>query len=226
MSTAIRFYFDYISHNAYIAWTQIHELADRYQRAVEPVPVLFAGLLNHHGQMGPAEIPAKGEWMAKDVLRKAARLGIPLRPPASHPFPPLLALRASLVPSDIEAQRRLIDALFRATWADGKDVSSPDVVAAVATSTGLDGAALLSATQSDAIKHRLRAETDAAIGLGVFGVPTMIVDDELFWGFDDFAHLELFLAGKDPLDRSVRDDWLNVRPTASRRRKDGYRGNS
>lgn len=219
MSTALRFYFDYISHNAYIAWTQVHTLAARYERVVEPVPVLFAGLLNAHGQKGPAEIPAKAFWMAKDLLRKSARLGVPLRPPASHPFNPLLSLRASLAPRDADDQRRLIDALFRAAWVDRQDISAPAVVAAAASAAGLDAQSIVTATQSEAIKQRLRAETDAAIAAGVFGVPTMIVEGELFWGFDDFAHLELFLAGKDPLDRSVLDEWLQIRPSAARRAK-------
>ena len=219
MSTSLRFYFDYISHNAYIAWTQVHALAARYDRVVEPVPVLFAGLLNAHGQKGPAEIPAKGWWMAKDLLRKSARLGVPLQPPASHPFNPLLSLRASLVPEDAGEQRRLIDALFRAAWVERRDISAPAVVAAAADAAGLDGQSIVEATQSDAIKQCLRAGTDAAIAAGVFGVPTMIVDGELFWGFDDFTHLELFLAGNDPLDRSVLDEWLQIRPTAARRPK-------
>ena len=216
----LRFYFDYISHNAYIAWTQIHPLAQRYGRSVEPIPVLFAGLLNANGQKGPAEIPAKAWWMAKDLLRKTARLGVPLRPPASHPFNPLQALRATLVPRDVTQQGRLIDAIFRAAWVDGQDISSPDVIAAVGTSIGMDGAQLVAAAQSDAIKQRLRQETDTAINQFVFGVPTVIVDDELFWGFDDFGHLELFLAGKDPLDRTVLGEWLQIRPSASRRKKE------
>jgi 2-hydroxychromene-2-carboxylate isomerase len=218
--TTLRFYFDFISHNAYIAWTQIYPLAERYGRTVEPIPVLFAGLLNANGQKGPAEIPAKAWWMAKDLLRKAARLNVPMRPPASHPFNPLVALRAALVPNDPVQRKHLIDALFRATWVDGKDVSKPDIVAAIGTSVGIDGAALLAAIQSDHIKQRLRSETDAAVEQLVFGVPTMIVDDELFWGYDDFGHLELYLAGKDPLDRSVLDEWMNVRPSASRQRKE------
>ena len=183
MSTSLRFYFDYISHNAYIAWTQVHTLAARHDRVVEPVPVLFAGLLNAHGQKGPAEIPAKAWWMAKDLLRKSARLGVPLQPPASHPFNPLLSLRASLVPRDADDQRRLIDALFRATWVERQDISAPAVVAAAASAAGLDAQSIVTATQSEEIKQRLRAETDAAIAAGVFGVPTMIVDGELFWGF-------------------------------------------
>lgn len=217
-ASPLRFYFDFISHNAYIAWTQIHPLAERYGRTVEPVPVLFAGLLNANGQKGPAEIPAKSWWMAKDLLRKAARLQVPMRPPASHPFNPLLALRAALVPTESAERRRLIDALFRATWVDGQDVSKANVIAAVATAAGMDGSALLAAVQSDAIKQRLRSETDAAINELVFGVPTMIVDGELFWGYDDFGHLELFLAGKDPLDRVVLDEWMQIRPSASRQR--------
>src|SRR5262245_48588932 len=143
----LRFYLDYISHNAYIAWTQIHPLAQRYGRSVEPIPVLFAGLLNANGQKGPAEIPAKAWWMAKDLLRKTARLGVPLRPPASHPFNPLLALRATLVPRDVIEQRRLIDALFRAAWVDGRDLSNADVIASVGASIGMDGAQLVAAAQ-------------------------------------------------------------------------------
>ena len=92
-ATTIRFYFDYISSNAYLAWTQLFALAEKYGAEVEPVPVLFAGLLKAHGQLGPAEVPAKALWMARNNLRKAARLALPLNPPAFHPFNPLLALR-------------------------------------------------------------------------------------------------------------------------------------
>ena len=90
-------YFDYISNNAYIAWTQIGEIAKKYERLLEPIPVLFAGLLNAHNQLGPAEVAAKLKWMIGNTLRKAALLQIPLNPPASHPFNPLLSLRASLI---------------------------------------------------------------------------------------------------------------------------------
>ena len=116
---AVRFLFDYISPNAYIAWTRIHDLARRAGRSVEPVPVLFAGLLQAHGLKGPAEIPAKWRWMLRDILRKASELGIDLEPPESHPFNPLLALRVSSLELAVEPRRRMIDALFRAVWAGG-----------------------------------------------------------------------------------------------------------
>src|SRR5690349_6890439 len=94
----IRFYFDYESPNAYLAWTQLPQLAARHGYAVEARPVLYAGLLEAHGQLGPAEIPAKGRWMSRNLARKARLLGVPLNPPAFLPFNPLLALRISLLP--------------------------------------------------------------------------------------------------------------------------------
>jgi 2-hydroxychromene-2-carboxylate isomerase len=72
MAAAARFYFDYVSPNAYLAWRQLRAIAERHGVAIEPVPVLFAGLLEAHGQLGPAEVPAKMGWMVKNNLRKAA----------------------------------------------------------------------------------------------------------------------------------------------------------
>src|SRR5438552_4809616 len=112
----VRFYFDYISSNAYLAWTQLPKLCDRYAFTIEPVPVLFAGLLEAHGQLGPAEIPAKALWTAKNNVRKATLLDVPLNPPAFHPFNPLLALRVSSPPLDAAARHALIGALFDAVW--------------------------------------------------------------------------------------------------------------
>ena len=114
MSAPLRFYFDYISPYAYLAWTQIHALAARHGRTVEPVPVLFAALLDANGQRGPAEIPRKRVYIFKDTLRTAHLLGVPLGGPKTHPFNPLLALRVSSLPMEPETRRRLIDKLYAA----------------------------------------------------------------------------------------------------------------
>ena len=87
------FYFDFISHNAYLAWTQLGPLAERHAVAFELVPVVFGALLAAHGQLGPAEVPPKSRWMLRDVVRKARLAGVPLAPPHSHPFNPLPSLR-------------------------------------------------------------------------------------------------------------------------------------
>jgi 2-hydroxychromene-2-carboxylate isomerase len=218
-SSIIHFYFDYISSNAYLAWTQLPKLAAKYGFTIEPVPVLFAGLLEAHGQLGPAEVPAKARWMNKNNLRKAALLGVALHPPAFHPFNPLLALRVSSLPLEAKEHRALVEALFQAVWVRGLHVSDTAVVEHLANEVGLRGAALVEQAQHPEVKARLRQQTDDAIARGVFGVPSMAVGDELFWGYDDFPYLELFLAGKDPFDPTEWQRWLGPpRPSAVRRR--------
>jgi 2-hydroxychromene-2-carboxylate isomerase len=215
---AIRFYFDFISHNAYLAWTQIKPLAARFERDVKPVPVLFAGFLDAHGQMGPAEIQPKARWMTRNVLRKAAVLGVPIKPPYSHPFNPLLPLRVVSAPMGADEQLALIDALFDAVWVESRNVGDPDVVVEIIDRAGLDGEGLVGQSYEDDTKQTLRKETESAIALGAFGVPTMTVDGELFWGLDDLAFLEAFLDGSDPLPLEQWPDWEAVKPSVRRRR--------
>lgn len=219
-TTQLYFFFDFISHNAWLAWHQISALAARHDLVVEPVPVLFAGLLKAHGQTGPAEVPAKLRWMTWNVLRKARLHGIPIAPPHSHPFNPLLPLRVACCELPRAQRLDLINRLFAATWVQGRAVSEPDVVSAVITESGLNADLVMAEAQSEAVKARLRGNTDAAIAAGVFGVPSMIAQGELFWGFDDLGHLDNFLRGIDPLgsDRNADADWFNIRPSAQRPR--------
>jgi 2-hydroxychromene-2-carboxylate isomerase len=211
----IRFLFDFISPYAYLAWTEIHGLAARHGRTVELVPVLFAALLDAHGQKGPAEIEAKRLYTQRDVVRKAAVRGVPIAPPASHPFNPLLALRVATASSALERDAT-VAALFRTTWAESEDVSDPAVVTRVLSAAGLAGAALVARAADPTIKDQLRAETAAAVAQGVFGVPTMLCDGELFWGTDSMPLLDHFLAGHGPRTAETLASWSSVRPTAIR----------
>src|SRR5579863_2500266 len=102
----LAFYFDFLSPYAYLAWTQINEMTSQYEWAVREEPILLAALLAHGQTKGPAEIPAKRRYMVADVVRKARALNVPIAPPATHPFNPLLPLRVAVV------EPRAIDALF------------------------------------------------------------------------------------------------------------------
>jgi 2-hydroxychromene-2-carboxylate isomerase/RimJ/RimL family protein N-acetyltransferase len=218
MSAApIRVYFDFISPYAYLAWTQIHALAARHGRAVEPVPVLFAAMLDAWGHKGPAEIPPKRAYIFKDALRRARRAGVPLSPPPTHPFNPLLALRVASLPMDAATQRALITGLFRATWGGGDGVTDPAAVASIADAAGLDGAAAVRAAGDAEAKERVRAQTTAAIAEGAFGVPTLVVDGELFWGFDAFDHIDARLRGDDPIDDAALLRWRDLEASSGRR---------
>jgi 2-hydroxychromene-2-carboxylate isomerase len=205
----IDFHFDFLSPYAYLAWTQIHDLAARHGATVKPVPTLFAALLAHGGTKGPAEIPAKRAYVFLDTLRTARRLGVPLVPPPAHPFHPLLALR---VCSSLggEAQRRAIDALFAAAWGGQGGCDTETRVEVALSRAGLDGAALVALGADDAAKALLRAQTEAAIANGVFGVPTMRTGSSrtsLFFGLDSFPALEAQLRGEDYVSEEDIPAW-------------------
>jgi len=214
----IRFYFDYISPNAYLAWTQLPALAQRNGCSIEPVPVLFAGLLEAHRQLGPAEVAPKMQWMWRNIARKATLIGVPLNAPVFHPFNPLLSLRVSSLPLQPEQKLRLIDALFGAVWIRSLHVAEPTVVEQVAEEAGLDGAALIVQASQAECKAQLRKQTDQAIAEGVFGVPTMAVGTELFWGYDDLPFLQRFLEGKDPTGPVSWASAASLKSSAARNR--------
>jgi 2-hydroxychromene-2-carboxylate isomerase len=215
--TPLRFFFDLISPYAYVAWTQIHALAAKHGRRVSMEPVLFAAVLNALGQKGPAEIPPKRLYAFKDAYRKAAHAGVgPLVPPPSHPFNPLLALRAIGAPMSDEMRRRFIDGLFNATWRGGGGVESEEQLARIAGAAGLDAASVVRHAKSAEAKAELRLHTEEALGLGVFGVPFMVADGEGFWGVDSLDSLDAFLAGRDPVPPDLSARWRDLPASAKR----------
>ncbi len=214
------FFFDYISHNAWLAWHDVHALVKKHGLKLEPVPVVFGAMLSAYNQVGPAELPVKGRWMLTNVLRKAKLRGIPIAPPFSHPFNPLLALRVSCAELPENKKRELIDRMFRATWVQSRAMHEPAVIAEVIGEAGLDAQQLLAQAAAETVKLRLRQNTDDALRAGIFGVPSLLVGGQLFWGYDDFEHLERFLSGADPLgnDPAVFAPWSSIKPSAQRKR--------
>lgn len=178
-------YFDFISPFAYIAFTRLgrvsHALDLHYH------PVLFAGLLNHWEQKGPAEIPGKRVWTYRWCTWWAAQQGIPFSLPAVHPFNPLPYLRLAIAAGNTPPA---ILRIFQALWTTGADPGEPLQFAALAKSLEVDPLRL----GDQAIKDALRVETEQAVAKGVFGVPTLIVDGELFWGADAMEFIEAYLA--------------------------------
>lgn len=215
----VRVYLDFISPYAYFGWRNVRTLANERDLTLDVRPVVFAALLDHHGQLGPAEIPAKRVWTFKHIVRYAMLRGIPLVGPATHPFRTLTALRIAALPADPETQHRRVDDLFDAIWGTGGiDGGDDDVIAAALTERGHDGAALVEAAKAPESKARLKDLTAEAIEAGVFGVPTFVVGDELFWGNDSLEYVALNLDGEDPLDGVVVDRFLSRPRGADRRR--------
>ncbi|HMA07159.1 MAG TPA: 2-hydroxychromene-2-carboxylate isomerase [Ramlibacter sp.] len=187
----ITFFLDFISPYSYLAFEQLPQALQGLSYSVEYRPVLFAGLLKHHGQLGPAEIGPKRDWTYRQVLWLAHRHGIPLQMPAVHPFNPLPLLRLALAcGAQGLANRYVCETVFRHVWRGGADAIDPKRLQELT--------ALLQPARdpaSDGVKSELKANTEAAIARGLFGVPTCAVDDKLFWGFDALPMLRAWLEG-------------------------------
>lgn len=214
----MKFLFDYVSPYSYLAWTQLPRLTEEYGVHVEPVPVLFAGLLEAHGHSGPAEIPAKRTWMIENVLQTASLLDVQISPPAFHPFNPLLALRVTACSENDEEENRIMGACFRAAWQDSAHLSDPSVLQSLLDEIGIDGASAIERANSMEAKDMLRRNTNDAVAAGVFGVPAFIHDDQLFWGISDLPIIEARLSGKQVLDTDASRYWKkSVRSSAKRK---------
>lgn len=212
------FYFDFISPYAYLAWRRLRTLSERDGFEVRAHPVLFAGLLKHWGQLGPAEIPPKRAFTFRDVFRFAARHSIPMTFPAAHPFNPLVALRASLASVAGEHQARVVDAIYRLGWENGGDIGDAKQIADALVKAGVPSDVLEKAASPSA-KDALRAATDEAIALGVFGVPTYVADGEVFWGNDRLDDALAKMRGEDPLSPAAFQALLDKMPIGAERKR-------
>lgn len=179
-------YFDVISPYAYLHLTRFAELPPGLE--IEYKPVLFAGLLNHWGQKGPAEIAAKRRWTYRACQFWANSHGIPFRFPAAHPFNSLHYLRLILACGCTPAAVRKV---FDQVWTTGGDPADEKSFAALAASLGVTDLANLGAS---GIKDALRRNTEEAAAAGIFGVPSFAVDGEVFWGSDSVEFFNAYLA--------------------------------
>jgi 2-hydroxychromene-2-carboxylate isomerase len=177
----VDFYFDFVSPYSYLC---LHRLQALGPVSITYRPVLFAALLNHWGQKGPAEIPAKRLWTYRWCTWWAQQLGIPFRFPASHPFNPLHHLRLCIAAGGgVEAIRRIFDDL----WTTGAEASDPARFSRLCEALGVKPA------QLGESKDVLRRNTEEAAARGVFGVPSFIVEGEVFWGADAIEFVKAFL---------------------------------
>ncbi len=190
----LTFYFDVISPYAFLAFEALPEFLRGHSHSVTYKPILFAALLKHHGQLGPAEIAGKREWTYRQVQWLAQRQDTPLQMTATHPFNPLGLLRLALAcatpggATSLCPNRFVCEAILRHVWQGGGDAASVDRL-----STLSKALAPTRAPESEEVKAALKSNCDEAIEHGVFGVPTIEVDGKLFWGLDALPMLRDYL---------------------------------
>ena len=173
----VTWYFDFISPFAYLQCERLNQLPVGTE--IEYRPVLFAGLLNHWDHKGPAEIPPKRRFAYRQALWIARRDGISFRAPPAHPFNPIGALRLAIA---MGCEGDTVRSIFRFIWAEGHRPDDPDSWNSLVERLNVPDAN--DRIASPDIKLALRSNTEEAIGLGVFGVPTIAIEKELFWGYD------------------------------------------
>jgi 2-hydroxychromene-2-carboxylate isomerase len=187
----IHFYVDFISPYAWLGFDALPRALEGISHRLVHKPVLFAGLLKHHGQLGPAEIPTKRDWTYRQVLWLARQQGTSLQLPALHPFNPLGLLRlATACDADGEPSRYVCEKIFRHVWCTGLDAADAERLAALTAelAPALDPG-------SAHVKQALQKHSQEAMDLGVFGVPSWVVEGRVFWGQDALPMLRAYLLG-------------------------------
>jgi len=168
-------YFDFVSPFSYLQCERLQAHA----ASMRPHPIVFAAVLDANGQKGPAEIVTKRIFTYRFVVLQAKALGIPFKFPHAHPFNPIPLLRLAIA---CDCRMEAITRIFRFVWRDGRLPDLPIEWAELAHQLGIDDADARIADPE--VKAALRQETEAALARGVFGVPTIAVGGELFWGVD------------------------------------------
>ena len=192
MPAPIEFWFDFSSPYGYVASELIDGVAARHGRGVNWHPILLGPIFKAVGTAPLVTLPIKGDYSRHDFARMARYHKVPFRLPDKFPVGTQVATRAFYLIADADPARARDFArrVYRAYFAEGRDVADPAVVMEIAASAGADPAALAEPLKGEAIKDRARAEVEAAMKAGVFGSPYFIVDGEPFWGVDRLPVME------------------------------------
>ena len=181
-----KWYFDFISPFAYLQFSRFPQLPNNLE--ITPVPAVFGAILQHWGQLGPAEIPPKRRFVYRFFQWNADQLGIPFTMPPMHPFNPIPALRlCTAAGAGIENTR----AVFNLIYGKGIQPDSPEGIRLIGGALNIPHPE--SAMQDPVVKDTLRANTSQATSDGVFGVPSFVIDGEVFWGGDSTEMMLDFL---------------------------------
>ncbi len=195
MPQPIEFWFDFSSPYGYLAAQRIDKLAENHRRSAAWKPFLLGAVFKVTGGQPLMDQPLKGTYARRDMERSAREIGVPFQIPAKFPFLSVAAARAFyfLDAGDPGKARAYAKAVYHRIFGEGQPPETAEAAAEIASKVGVDPKAVLAGINDPAIKEKLRAETDRAIQLGVFGSPFFIVDGEPFWGHDRLEQIDRWL---------------------------------
>lgn len=194
MAKRVEFYFDVGSPSGYLAWTQLPAIAREAGAAIDYRPILLGGIFKAAGNTSPAEVPAKGRYLSMDLARFARRYDVPLVYNSAFPINTIGLMRGAVAAQQSGQLEAYLDVIYPAFWARDVDLSKPEEVVRCLREGDLDAEFLMRRTQEDDVKLELRQQSDAAVARGLFGIPTMFVNDEMFFGQDRLEFVREALA--------------------------------
>ena len=184
MNKHLEFYFDFVSPYSYIAHKEILKLVKNNSLKVDYKPILLGGLHNMHGIKAPAFIPSKAKFMIRDCKMVSEKNKINFKFNSYFPIKTLNLMRGVFVAAEDGIKDLYIDKMFKAIWVDGINMNDDSVIEKVLKNIDINPKTFLLRVQSQNIKDQLRSKTNDAYKKGVFGAPTFVVKDKLFWGQD------------------------------------------
>ena len=206
MANRVELAFDFVSPNAYLVWWPLRDLVKRHEAELDVIPVFLAGMHKLTGNAPPmirdSEVKGKNDYAMLEMQRFIARHGLgKYRLHPQFPFNSILLQRMLTAADEDGRGVQFADTLLRPIWEDGLDITDPQAIGAVLNAAGFDAADLFARAQTDAVKQRLAANTDAVVARGAFGIPTMFVgqkggESEMFFGKERLGQIEELLAGQ------------------------------
>ena len=195
MSKTVEFFFDLGSPATYLAYTQLPKICKQTDSHLIYRPMLLGGVFKATGNASPITVPAKGRYMFQDLERYAKRYGVPLKFIPNFPINTLMLMRAvtGMQLRHPERFQAFIDCLFKALWVEGRSLNEPETVAAVLSEHGFDPQTVMALVNDETVKAALKDNTETAVKRGVFGAPSMFVDNQLFFGQDRLDFVEAAL---------------------------------
>lgn len=190
----VAFYYDFGSPNAYLVHCVLPELEARTGVKATYVPILLGGLFKLTGNQAPglafAHIKGKlaYEQLEFDRFRRRHAIAFTMNP--HFPVNTLSLMRGAVAAQQLECEEDYIRAIFRAMWQDARNMADPDIFAATLRSGGLPADAILAAIATSAVKTQLQRNTELAAELGMFGSPSLMVGDQLFFGKERLGQVE------------------------------------
>ena len=186
------FYFDFVSPYSFLAHKQIRKIEKKEGIKIRYKPILVGGLHNLHGIKAPAFIPAKAKHMIRDCKLIAAKNGVKFKFNSYFPIRSLNLMRGVFVAEEDNIKSYYIDSIFNTIWQDGLNMNDQVIVEKVLKNLNVNTKTFILRSTSSLMKDSLRKKTNDAYEKGIFGAPTFVVNNKIFWGQDriEFALAE------------------------------------